>query len=187
VKYTTEECAAHWQTRTNDDDDQEIETGRRETTAVVQPRGTECDRATRRLQQIFFFFFFFGELPRAMERECDSKRIESVRVYRPKWTAPTTAGAAVAAAAQTQPPQPPPSSSRKRKGGGGGWPRLNLYSVVFAVLYALQIGWVLSTVGEPYRTFLEKADREGFQGTKENAPVVVVVDCEGVGLPSFSV
>jgi hypothetical protein len=95
-----------------------------------------------------------------MERECDSKRIESVRVYRPKWTAPTAG-----AAAQQQPPPPPPSSSsRKRKGGGAGWPRLNLYSAVFVVMYALQIGWVLSTVGEPYRTFLEKADREGFQG-----------------------
>ena len=107
-----------------------------------------------------------------MERECDSKRIESVRVYRPKWTAPTAAAAgaqsaaAAAAAQQQQQPRPPSSqaslSSRKRR--GGGWLRLNLYSAVFVVLYALQISWVMSTIGEPYRVFLEKADREGFQG-----------------------
>jgi hypothetical protein len=153
----------------NDDDDQEIETGRRETTAVLFHLVGNWN-PKRPLQQIFFFFF--GDLARAMERECDSKRIESVRVYRPKWTAPTnTAGAAgaagaAAAAQKQQQAHSSSTSSRKRKGGGGGggWPRLNLYSVVFVVMYALQIGWVLSTVGEPYRTFLEKADREGFQG-----------------------
>lgn len=95
-----------------------------------------------------------------MEKECDSKRIESVRVYRPKWTA---------------------SSSSKQKGkgqrrgwwwwfgvgsGGGGSQRqpIRLYTLGFVVLYCIQISWVVSTVGEPYRIFLEKADREGFQG-----------------------
>jgi hypothetical protein len=98
-----------------------------------------------------------------MERECDSKRIEAVRVYRPKWTSPA-AGASTAAAQHPSQAAVAASSARKRRGGGWLF-RLNLYSVVFMVLYAVQVSWVLSTIGEPYRTFLEKADREGFQGT----------------------
>jgi hypothetical protein len=42
--------------------------------------------------------------------------------------------------------------------------RLRFYHVVFILLYLYQISWVCQTIGEPYRAFLEKADREGFQG-----------------------
>jgi hypothetical protein len=35
------------------------------------------------------------------------------------------------------------------------------------VLYVYQVGWAVVTIGEPYRLFLEKADREGFQGKKK--------------------
>jgi cation-transporting ATPase 13A1 len=38
-----------------------------------------------------------------------------------------------------------------------------LYNVFFIMLYVYQIIWVTSTIGEPYRKFLEKADREGFE------------------------
>lgn len=41
---------------------------------------------------------------------------------------------------------------------------IRLYNVFFLCLYVIQLGWVASTIGEPYRKFLEKADREGFQG-----------------------
>lgn len=66
-------------------------------------------------------------------KECDSKRIERIYVYKPKLSA-------------------------------GKQQRIRLYHVVFMALYIYQCLWVLSTIGEPYRQFLEKADREGFQG-----------------------
>jgi hypothetical protein len=68
-------------------------------------------------------------------KECDSKRIESISVYSPKLAAGTA----------------------KRN--------IRVYNIIFLVLYVYQVGWVLTTIGEPYRKFLEKADREGFQGT----------------------
>jgi hypothetical protein len=49
----------------------------------------------------------------------------------------------------------------------GGKSKIRLYNVIFIVLYVIQTTIVLSTVGEPYRKFLEKADQEGFQGTEE--------------------
>jgi hypothetical protein len=118
-----------------------------------------------------------------MEKECDSKRIESVRVYRPKWTSSSASAG---------------TSSEERgdkKGGGRGWlggggggvgpksrrPPVQWYTLGFLVLYALQVGWVLSTVGEPYRVFLEKADREGFQGAC--AAPSRVVSCRVASLP----
>lgn len=70
--------------------------------------------------------------PRA--EECDSKRIDWVSLYKPKFSA---------------------SSGKKRS--------IKFYHLVFLVIYAYQAVWVVSTVGEPYREFLEKADREGFQ------------------------
>ena len=43
--------------------------------------------------------------------------------------------------------------------------KIRFYHWVFVALYLYQSAWVISTIGEPYRLFLEKADREGFQGT----------------------
>jgi hypothetical protein len=70
-------------------------------------------------------------------KECDSKRIESIFVYSPKLAAGTA----------------------KRN--------IRFYNIIFLVLYVYQVGWALTTIGEPYRKFLEKADREGFQGTNK--------------------
>jgi hypothetical protein len=66
--------------------------------------------------------------------ECDSKRIQRVHLYKPKLAA------------------------------GIGNKRFRLYHVVFGLCYIYQVTYVLSTIGEPYRRFLEKADRDGFQG-----------------------
>ena len=41
---------------------------------------------------------------------------------------------------------------------------IRLYHVVFALLYVHQLWWVGSTVGVPYREFLGRAEREGFDG-----------------------
>jgi cation-transporting ATPase 13A1 len=67
-------------------------------------------------------------------KETDSKRIRQVCTYQPKFSA-----------------------------GGGRRRRIRLYNVFFLMLYVYQIAWVASTIGEPYRKFLEKADREGFE------------------------
>jgi len=40
--------------------------------------------------------------------------------------------------------------------------KIRMYNVGFLLLYVYQIIWVSSTIGEPYRLFLEKAEREGF-------------------------
>eukprot|EP00956_Cyclotella_meneghiniana_P036254 scaffold123263_cov30-Cyclotella_meneghiniana.AAC.1 len=40
---------------------------------------------------------------------------------------------------------------------------LRLYHLLFLLLYLHQTHWVISTIGHPYRAFLEKAEREGFQ------------------------
>lgn len=66
-------------------------------------------------------------------KDTDSKRIVRVCTYQPKFSA----------------------GSRRH--------RIRLYNVLFLILYIYQIMWVTSTIGEPYRLFLEKADREGFE------------------------
>jgi hypothetical protein len=67
------------------------------------------------------------------QQDCDSKRIQHVRVYAPKLST-------------------------------GGKRNLRLYHLVFGACLLLQTALVLTTMGEPYRQFLIKADREGFQG-----------------------
>jgi hypothetical protein len=66
-------------------------------------------------------------------KDTSSKRILSVSTYQPKLS----------------------TGSRRH--------RIRLYNVFFLFLYVYQIMWVTSTIGEPYRKFLEKADREGFE------------------------
>jgi len=64
--------------------------------------------------------------------ETDSKRILAVSIFTPKLAAPIFGR------------------------------RMRLYHVIFALVYLYQLYWVSSTIGLPYRQFLEKADREGF-------------------------
>ena len=66
-------------------------------------------------------------------KDTSSKRIVSVSTYKPKFS----------------------TGSRRH--------RVRLYNVAFLFLYVYQLMWVTSTIGEPYRKFLEKADREGFE------------------------
>lgn len=67
-------------------------------------------------------------------QETDSKRIHTVGIYKAKLAA---------------------GGSKKRQ--------LRLYTICFLLLYVYQIGVVVRSIGQPYREFLEKADREGFQ------------------------
>jgi hypothetical protein len=73
-------------------------------------------------------------------QDCDSKRIVAVQVYQPKlalWTFHNT----------------------RRRNIVVRW-----YHAFFVVVLLLQTTYMLTTMGEPYRQFLAKADREGFQG-----------------------
>lgn len=101
------------------------------------------------------------------EKECDSKRIECVRVYQPKLSvgggSSSSAASSAGGAAQQNPgtaAKPAGGGKKKKKAGY----KVRLYNVVFLLAYVFQIGYVVRTIGEPYRLFLEKADREGFQG-----------------------
>mmetsp|Transcript_36366 Transcript_36366/g.87831 ORF Transcript_36366/g.87831 Transcript_36366/m.87831 type:complete len:1595 (+) Transcript_36366:153-4937(+) len=69
-------------------------------------------------------------------KDTDSKRIVSVCTYQPKF-----------------------SAGNSRKQGRS----IRFYNVFFILLYVYQVIWVASTIGEPYRRFLEKAEREGFE------------------------
>ena len=70
--------------------------------------------------------------------ECDSKRIAGIGLYQAKLATPIPIG--------------------KRRYN------VRLYNIIFVLGYVVLGFQVLSTIGEPYRRFLEKADREGFQG-----------------------
>ncbi|CAB9496617.1 Probable manganese-transporting ATPase catp-8 [Seminavis robusta] len=83
-------------------------------------------------------------------QSCDSKRIDCVQVYGPKWTASAGSSSSKTASASSSTSAVSRLTSRVR------W-----YHVIFGVLYVYQLGWLVSTMGEPYRLFLEKADREG--------------------------
>lgn len=70
---------------------------------------------------------------------CSSKRIAHIELFRPK----TIVGSS--------------SSS-----SSSGPPPLKKYHLLFALVYLYQAYWIVSTVGGPYKDFLDKAEREGF-------------------------
>ena len=41
---------------------------------------------------------------------------------------------------------------------------LKKYHILFLTIYLYQIYWIYSTIGLPYKEFLDKAEREGFEG-----------------------
>jgi hypothetical protein len=81
-------------------------------------------------------------------KETDSKRIRSVQVYVTKYAAGTTTTAAVVAGNKKNKKRPPH--------------QIRFYNIFFAVLYAYQLVGVIRSIGEPYKEFLLKAEREGF-------------------------
>lgn len=83
----------------------------------------------------FVIFHLFTFRLIPLTMECDSKRIQRVHLYKAKLAA------------------------------GIGKRRFRLYHVVFVLCYVYQVIYVISTIGQPYRLFIEKADREGFEGS----------------------
>jgi len=117
-----------------------------------------------------------GDQPAAVARRpmsrnalpCPSTRIAPVELFRPRTiiaTSPTGGspssadddGDADVAAADAE-------KQRQRRRGGRNGPPLREYHLLFLLLYLHQLYWICRTVGVPYREFLDKAEREGFEG-----------------------
>lgn len=96
---------------------------------------------------------------------CDSKRIVKVSLYSPKYSIYYSSK----------------DASTKQKSQR----RIKGFHLVFFCLYLYQLHWCVSTIGLPYRQFLEKAEQEGFEGmlvpltiilepkTKKNDPMYI--------------
>ena len=84
---------------------------------------------------------------------CNTDQIAYVELYRPKTIVNNT------------------STSSSNDGGGKKTKKkkkrrapLKKYHLLFAILYLYQMYWIYSTIGLPYKEFLDKAEREGFEG-----------------------
>ena len=79
---------------------------------------------------------------------CSSENIAHIELFRPKTITSSIPGSS--------------SSSNKNKKKRRA--PLKKYHLLFAIMYLYQIYWIYSTVGVPYKEFLDKAEREGFEG-----------------------
>jgi virulence-associated protein VapD len=86
----------------------------------------------------------------AWAKETDSKRIVAVQVYQPKYSSTLTGTGGLVGSSNS-------GSKKKPRQSPIRW-----YHVVFLAGYLYQLVWVATTIGEPYREFLAKAEREGF-------------------------
>ena len=89
-----------------------------------------------------------------------SPGISYVRLYRPRTIASQPSPSSSEHEASND-DEAQPSKRRRRK------TTVKRYHLLFAALYLYQFYWVFSTVGVPYREFLDKAEREGFEGESE--------------------
>ena len=91
------------------------------------------------------------------------------------WAAdPYSSDSSAAAVSKTSAGVPASRSSRLAASAGKKKRfQVRLYHILFAAAYVYQVGWVVSTIGRPYREFLEKADREGFKGTSSTSQLCV--------------
>jgi hypothetical protein len=92
---------------------------------------------------------------------CTSKRIAHVELFRPRTIiGPSSPGGG------SSPAQDADANDGKRRHHRAGrtGPPLKKYHLLFLAMYLHQLYWICSTVGVPYREFLDKAEREGFEG-----------------------
>ena len=88
----------------------------------------------------------------------DADQIAYVELYRPKTiisnnttsTSTSTNNATLANGSA--------STKKKRRAP------LKKYHILFLTIYLYQMYWIYSTIGLPYKEFLDKAEREGFEG-----------------------
>mmetsp|Transcript_26285 Transcript_26285/g.30249 ORF Transcript_26285/g.30249 Transcript_26285/m.30249 type:complete len:1611 (-) Transcript_26285:174-5006(-) len=80
-------------------------------------------------------------------QETDSKRVVSISVYKPKLS---FRGDVIQ------------SSSLTTKSKQTSKFQLRGFHILFGILYIALTTWMISTIGHPYKLFLERADRDGF-------------------------
>ena len=103
---------------------------------------------------------------------CSSKRIAHVELFRPRTI--IASASSISSSISSSPADDDGEASvaaekRRRRGGRSGKgkgnaPPLRKYHLLFLSLYLHQMYWICRTVGVPYREFLDKAEREGFEG-----------------------
>jgi hypothetical protein len=94
---------------------------------------------------------------------CASKRIAHVELFRPKTI--IVSHGSTAPSASPSPISDNANAEKQRRGRGG--PPLKKYQLLFVALYLHQAHWIYRTLGVPYRDFLDKAEREGFEGESD--------------------
>jgi hypothetical protein len=93
---------------------------------------------------------------------CTSKRIAHVELFRPRTIiGPSPGGGSPPALDHADEAN---DGKRRHHRAGRTGPPLKKYHLLFLALYLHQLYWICSTVGVPYREFLDKAEREGFEG-----------------------
>ena len=100
----------------------------------------------------------------------DSKRILAIQVYQPKYSASAMTSTTSKNSATTNTASGLSSlfasrnktSKKKIRRKPKAKFSIRLYNLFFLFLYILQGVWVVSTIGQPYRDFLQKAEREGY-------------------------
>ena len=85
----------------------------------------------------------------------DSKRVVLCRSYKPKDI--TSSSSHVTARSSDD-----VKKNKTKQRGRGFLPKLTFTSLAFIAFYIVLISWMSTTVGQPYREFLERAEEEGF-------------------------
>jgi len=94
---------------------------------------------------------------------CNSDNISFVELFRPKTIIATNATNATNDNSNDNDANNHNANQSNRRRRRRRAP-LKKYHLFFAVLYSFQAHWIYSTVGVPYKEFLDKAEREGFEG-----------------------
>lgn len=91
---------------------------------------------------------------------CNTDQIAHVELFRPKTI--TNSSSSNSSSSNNSNAASNNGSGKKKKKKRR--PPLKKYHLLFAMLYLHQAYWIYSTVGVPYKEFLDKAEREGFEG-----------------------
>jgi len=88
----------------------------------------------------------------------DADQIAYVELYRPKTIISSSSNDHSTSTNLTSSNSNNGTNKKKRRAP------LKKYHILFLTIYLYQIYWIYSTIGLPYKEFLDKAEREGFEG-----------------------
>ena len=90
----------------------------------------------------------------------DADQIAYVELYRPKTIISSTSNDLYSSSTTSTTNSNSNNGTKKKKRKAP----LKKYHILFLTIYLYQIYWIYSTIGLPYKEFLDKAEREGFEG-----------------------